>query len=66
MSFLKKEPNPLPGADHRRKIKVAGCQVNGFWRKFKMVDEESQWTDLNVSCEEDNSTILLAHYIFWF
>ena len=31
-----------------------------------MVDEESHWTDLSVSGEEDNSTIVLAHYIFWF
>ena len=31
-----------------------------------MVDEESPWTDLSVSGEEDHSTILLAHYIFGF
>ena len=30
-----------------------------------MVDEDSHSTDLSVS-EEGHSTILLAHYIFWF
>ena len=31
-----------------------------------MVDEDSHSTDLSVSGEEAHSTILLAHYIFWF
>ena len=31
-----------------------------------MVDEESHWTDLSVSGEEDHSTMLLARYIFCF
>ena len=31
-----------------------------------MVDEDSHPTDLSVSGEEGHSTILLAHYIFWF
>ena len=57
-----------PGADHGRKIKVAGLlqQVSGFQRKFKTVDEDSHSTDSSVSGEESNSLILLAHYIFWF
>ena len=31
-----------------------------------MVDEDSRSTDLSVSGEEVHSTVLLAHYIFWF
>ena len=31
-----------------------------------MVDEDSHSTDLSVSGEEGNLTILLAHYVFWF
>ena len=31
-----------------------------------MMDEDSCSTDLSVSGEEGHSTILLAHYIFWF
>ena len=31
-----------------------------------MVDEDSHSTDLSVSGEEGLSTILLAHYIFWY
>ena len=60
----------LPGADHGRKITVAGLPVSGFWRKFKMVkmvdmvDEASHSTDLSVSDLEGHSIILLAHYIF--
>ena len=61
----KKEPNTPSGADHCRKITVAGagCYVIGLWRKFKMVEEDSYSTDLTVSGEEGHLTILLAHYI---
>ena len=31
-----------------------------------MVDDDSHSTDLSVSGEEGHSTILLAHYVFWF
>ena len=31
-----------------------------------MVDEDSHSTNLSVSGEEGHSTILLAHYFFWF
>ena len=31
-----------------------------------MVNDDSHSTDLRVSGEEGHSTILLAHYIFWF
>ena len=31
-----------------------------------MVDEDSHSTDMSVSGEEGHTTILLAHYIFWF
>ena len=31
-----------------------------------MVDEDSHSTDLSVLGEEGHSTILMAHYVFWF
>ena len=31
-----------------------------------MVDEDSHSTDLSFSGEEGHSTILLAHFMFWF
>ena len=55
-----------PGADNWRKIKVAGLLGRGVQKKFKMVDEDSHSTNLSVSGEEGHSTILLAHYFFWF
>ena len=37
-----------PGADHGRKITVAGLPVSGFQRKFKMVREASHSTDFSL------------------
>ena len=53
----------LPGADHGRKIKVAGLLSQRVLEKFKMVDEdshqESHSTDLSVSGEEGHSAIII-------
>ena len=60
----------LPGADHGRKIKVAGLLSQRVLEKFKMVDEdshqESHLTDLSVSGEEGHSAILLLITFFGF
>ena len=54
------------GEDMGARQKQPGFLVRVFKRKFKMVDEDSHSTDLSFSGEEGHSTILLAHFMFWF
>ena len=54
-----------PWADHGRKINVAGLVGQRFLEKIQN-GKRTFSTDLSVSGEESHSTILLAHYIFWF
>ena len=55
-----------PGADHWRKITVAGLLGHRLLEEIQNggSEEDSHLTDLTVSGEEGHLTILLAHYIF--
>ena len=57
------KPSP-PGADHRRKIKVAGLLGQRFFEKIQ--NGGRRFTLDLLDSEEGHSTILLAHYTFWF
>ena len=63
---VQKEPNPPPWGRSLARDKSSRAVRQGGQRKFKIVDEDSHSTDLSVSGEEGHSTILLAHYVFWF
>ena len=65
---VKKKSQILPpGADLGRKIKVAGLVGERFLEKIQNGGRRIHTRRTrSVSAEEGHSTILLAHYIFWF
>ena len=64
MNFLWKRSQILP---HGRK-KVVGLLGQRFWEKIQNGGRRFalDWLELSVAGEEGHSTILLAHYFFWF
>ena len=66
---MKKGAESFPaGTDHGRKIKAAGLLGQRFLEKIQNGGQRFTlgWPECLGYGEEGHSTVLLAHYIFWF